>query len=463
MRVKASISLLTALLLFACASGVENQVGQEQNDLALNTVPVSSTETVTTSKRTTTTTEPARMSVSAENKGEHEFGSGGLVADLESWSKRELPLFITASHVDVSDIERISMFRSNAGHDYSDSFESCCSMKHYYRPFDYYEKRFTQPIFSPVDGVILYIGVDEDSGEGSWLRAYREATGKQPPDDYIDTKVFIRPDEAPNLWVRLHHVSPRQEILAAVTTSSGIDQMFGTATPAIPGFKVKAGEQIGVGLAEISIERHLTGNGVPSPCTSVDTENQWGQLPGCKAERQFHSIFEFMTDDVFNSYLEVADVERNDFIISSSERSAAPLRCNGEDFETRDTGAYLELQKSENEIPIASISEPPLSVEPLPSLESLAGQQQIVASFAGKGSSLSQQFESPSSYGVVVASDGGPIAIELDTGEGLRMIYNRPHGDGIATYESETFVASEASFVIQAAPSVAWKLLILTR
>ena len=461
MRVKVPASLLTALLLFACGSSVEGPVDQEQSESTLNTVPISSTETVPTSK--TTTTESPKTSVTADNTGGPEFGSGGLAADLGSWADRELPLFITASHIEVSDIERISMFRSNAGHDYSDSFESCCSMKHYYRPFNYYEKRFTQTIFSPVDGVILYIGVDEDSGESSWLRDYREATGKQPPSDYLDTKVFIRPDKAPNLWVRLHHVSPLQEILTAVTPSSGMDQMFGTATPAAPGFKVKAGEQIGVGLGEISIERHLTGNGVPSPCTSIDTKNKWGQLPGCKAERQFHSIFEFMTDEVFSNYLELADVERNDFIISTAERSLAPLSCNGEQFETRDIGAYLQLQQNEKEASTPNISVPQQPNEPLPSPESLAKQQQIITSFTGEGSSVSQQLEISSAYGVIVASDGGPIEIGINTGEGPRVIYNRPPGDGIATYESDAFVASDASVAVQAASSVSWKVVIVAR
>ena len=463
MRVTVSTSLLTALLLFACGASDEDPTGREQNGQNSKTVPITSTTTLDTPTSTTAVPESHETSANLENKDEHEFGAGGLVADLEAWANRDLPLFITASHIDVSDIERISLFRSNAGHDYSDSFESCCSMKHYYRPFNYYEKRFTQPIFSPVDGVILYIGVDENSGEASWLRDYKEATGKQPPDDYLDTKVFIRPDKAPNLWVRLHHVSPTQEILAAVTPSSGMDQMFGTATPASPGFRVNAGDNIGVGLGEISIERHLSGNGVPSPCTSAETQNQWGQLPGCKAERQFHSIFEFMTDEVFSNYVNLADVNRNDFIISSTERSLAPLRCDGEKFETRDIGGYLQLQGEETAAPTTSAPVQQHSGESLPSTETLAQQKPIIASVAGEGSSVSQRFETAAGFSLIIASDSGPLEIEINTGEGPRVIYNRPPGDGIATYESDAFVSSEVSVVVEAASSVSWKLLIVAR
>ena len=194
MRVTVFTALLTALLLSACGSSSGTPAVQEQGDQNSNSAPTATITTLEALSSTSTVPEAPKTNASFETKEEPEFGAGGLVADLEAWANRDLPLFITASHIDVSDIERISLFRSNAGHDYSDSFESCCSMKHYYRPIDYYEKRFTQPIFSPVDGVILYIGVDENSGEASWLRDYKETTGKQPPDDYLDTKVFIRPD-----------------------------------------------------------------------------------------------------------------------------------------------------------------------------------------------------------------------------------------------------------------------------
>ncbi|MEC7426953.1 MAG: hypothetical protein VX846_03995 [Actinomycetota bacterium] len=461
MRVKLCASTFTLLALFACGSSGDDPTGREQNDQNSESVPIMSTTTLGTPTSTTAVPESPETSANFDNKDEPEFGAGGLVADLEAWADRDLPLFITASHIDVSDIERISLFRSNAGHDYSDSFESCCSMKHYYRPFNYYEKRFTQPIFSPVDGVILYIGVDENSGEASWLRDYKEATGKQPPDDYLDTKVFIRPDTAPNLWIRLHHVSPLEEILAAVAPSSGMDQMFGTATPASPGFRVNAGDNIGVGLGEISIERHLSGNGIPSPCTSAETQNQWGQLPGCKAERQFHSIFEFMTDDVFNDYAELTDVERNDFIISATERSLSPLRCDGEKFETRDIGGYLQLQEGETSAPTTSAPVQQKSGESLPSAETLAQQKPIIASVQGEGSSESQRFETAAGFSLIIASDGGPLEIEVNTGEGPRVIYNRPPGDGISTYESDTFVTSEVSITIDAASSVSWKLVIV--
>ena len=237
--------------------------------------------------------------------------------------------------------------------------------------------------------------------------------------------------------------------------------MFGTATPASPGFRVEAGDNIGVGLGEISIERHLSGNGVPSPCTSAETQNQWGQLPGCKAERQFHSIFEFMTDDVFDNYVELTDVERNDFIISATERSLSPLRCDGEKFETSDIGGYLQLQEGETAAPTTSTPVQQQSGESLPSTETLAQQKPIIASVSGEGSSVSQRFETPAGFSLIIASDGGPLEIEVNTGEGARVIYNRPPGDGISLYGSDAFGASAVSITIDAASSVSWKLVIV--
>jgi hypothetical protein len=59
---------------------------------------------------------------------------------------------VTADYIELSKITRISKFRSGVGHDYSDSSESCRSMKHYFVPQNYPVK-----IFSPVTGSISYL------------------------------------------------------------------------------------------------------------------------------------------------------------------------------------------------------------------------------------------------------------------------------------------------------------------
>ena len=74
---------------------------------------------------------------------------------------------------------------------------------------------------------------------------------------------------------------------------------------------------------------------------------------------------------------------------------------------------------------------------------------------------MSQRFETPAGFSLVIASDGGPLEIEVNTGEGPRVIYNRPPGNGIATYESGALNASEVSIAIDAASSVSWRLVIV--
>jgi len=64
----------------------------------------------------------------------------------------------TADYIELGRISAISRFRSGVGHDYSDVFESCRSMKHYYFPREYPVR-----IFSPVDGVVDYV---RDGGRG---------------------------------------------------------------------------------------------------------------------------------------------------------------------------------------------------------------------------------------------------------------------------------------------------------
>ena len=410
---------------------------------------------------TTTTTPPTTAAPTTTTQSGVQFGVGGLAADLESWAVRDLPRFITSSHIDISDVERISRFRSNAGHDYSDSFETCCSMKHYFRTTNYYEVRFTQPIYSPVDGVVLYVAEGAGSSEDAWRVDYEQVTGKSPPSDYRDLKMYIRPDDAPNLWVRFHHVYPVEEILNIVPLSSEVDMMRGLARPAAPGFRVSAGDLVAHGVGEISVERHLDGNGVPSPCTAESQRSSWGGLPGCASKRQFHSIFEFMTDEVFDQYRAVADVTRDDFMISTEERSANPLMCEGEDFVTRDVGAYVFLQGSP-EIEQSMPTEEPAAVEvSLPSTESLADGRTVLASFDGPGAPQLESFDAVDNYALVIASDSGPIKVTVDDGSGERSIYHRPESSGISTYETSALGTGNISVTVEATEQVGWRIVVI--
>lgn len=90
--------------------------------------------------------------------GEEQSYSGTLTGQRGPW-----PTFILGSSMPqlfVSDVvnpwlvARVSRFRSGEGHDYSDDFETCRSMKHYYLPMP--GVHFADfPLFAPADGTVV--------------------------------------------------------------------------------------------------------------------------------------------------------------------------------------------------------------------------------------------------------------------------------------------------------------------
>jgi hypothetical protein len=72
---------------------------------------------------------------------------------------------VTVDYIELDRIDRISKFRSGIGHDYSDSYESCRSMKHYFVP-----KSYPVKIFSPVRGTIGFL-TQEWAGTQVGIRA----------------------------------------------------------------------------------------------------------------------------------------------------------------------------------------------------------------------------------------------------------------------------------------------------
>ncbi|MFQ5356513.1 MAG: hypothetical protein ACE5DY_08545, partial [Mariprofundaceae bacterium] len=63
----------------------------------------------------------------------NEYGTKGECSTIDIAAGA--PQFVSTDFVALTnDINDISMFRSASGHDYSDSFETCRSMKHYFSP-----------------------------------------------------------------------------------------------------------------------------------------------------------------------------------------------------------------------------------------------------------------------------------------------------------------------------------------
>jgi len=183
-----------------------------------------------------------------------------------------LPKFILKNYIELDKIDSISRYRSGVGHDYSDSYETCRSLKHYFKP-GYDVDWSTVKIFSPVNGTIS--------------NSFPESIG--------GNQVWITPFGMPAFNVSIFHVN--------------------LTLPLNVGDTVWSGEQIGT----------HTG-----PQTTSDIAIQV-YTPNSTFKRV--SYFEVMTDRLFACYMSRGITSRNDLIISQADRDADPLfPCNGNQF-----------------------------------------------------------------------------------------------------------------------------------
>ncbi|MCX6136780.1 MAG: hypothetical protein NTV54_04700 [Ignavibacteriales bacterium] len=179
--------------------------------------------------------------------------------------------FIHSNYIELDKIERISKFRSGIGHDYSDAFEHCRSMKHYFQPKSNVDWAAVR-LFSPVRGVIV--------------KMY---------DEWAGTQIHIRPFAQPTVTVIIFHVAMLKSISLGDT--------------------VNAGQQIGAHIGSQTMSDIAIGRSV---------SDQW----------QLTSYFDAMDDSVLHQYTARGIGLRGDCIISREARDADPLGCNGETFAT---------------------------------------------------------------------------------------------------------------------------------
>ena len=196
-----------------------------------------------------------------------------------------IPQFVNSNYLDLNKIEKISKFRSGMGHDYSDDFESCRSMKHYFNPN--VEDYSLIEIFSPVDGIV--VSMVESNG----------------------IRINIKSSEYPEYQFIIFHIDllPEIEIGDIVSEGELIGNHINNST-----------------ISDIAVQRYVLHEGI--------------------FKTQLLSYFEVMTDEHFNgNYLGPEISSRSDLIISSTERDASPLHCEGEEFigETYGDGGYGSL------------------------------------------------------------------------------------------------------------------------
>lgn len=216
------------------------------------------------------------LAVSITGCGGDNSVTGSRDNDTYDVDANGIPQFVGADYIELDNINKISKFRSSAGHDYSDDFELCRSMKHYYwpkggSPGGTHEPSWTTiKIFSPING--------------TFSKIYQEWAGE---------KIEIKSDEYPAFYFTIFHVD---------------------LNPAFDdGDRVYSGQQIGT---------HASDETMSDVAVGVNTPNVWKLI----------SYFDVMTDSLFQVYQARGLNSRNDVIISKEARDDDPLTCEGETF-----------------------------------------------------------------------------------------------------------------------------------
>lgn len=127
--------------------------------------------------------------------------------------------YLTNLHVELDKIEKVSRYRSAAGHNFIDySGESCVNLKHYFQTFDEGIEPPSSQLpssllyFAPANGTIVNIGQ------------------ARPSQDATDYEIDIRLEANENIIVRLFHLTPESGIEVGTTVTSG--QQIGRAPTA---------------------------------------------------------------------------------------------------------------------------------------------------------------------------------------------------------------------------------------
>jgi hypothetical protein len=185
-----------------------------------------------------------------------------------------VPRFVAVNYIDLDHVARISRFRSAVGHDYSDDFESCRSMKHYVD---------TPPgtrVWAPVDGDVIYF--DPGLAMGSHIE--------------------IQSTVQPAFFFDIFHAVPTNPIKVGDHFRAG--QLIGTHTN---------GTFSDVAVAVLTPQVGPRG-AISQP---GDPGHGWKLI----------SYFQVITDSIFALYTHRGVTSRDTMIIAQAVRDAHPIDC----------------------------------------------------------------------------------------------------------------------------------------
>jgi hypothetical protein len=213
-------------------------------------------------------------STGSNSEPDESEGKIPVVSQAFDWESNGIPKFIDQLHVDMEQILRISKFRSSAGHDYSDAYETCRSIKHYVVfngfPIDWHEIE----IRSPINGRITWIQSEGGPRQGGY-------------------QVWVESDQYPGIIVSIFHMDVDESLTLGDRVTK--NQVIGTHSN-------ETFNDIGIQIFG-----------------PTDVEEEYAI--------KMVSIFEVMEDSYFNSLSDYGLNTFDDVIISKEVRDQNPLTC----------------------------------------------------------------------------------------------------------------------------------------
>lgn len=195
-------------------------------------------------------------------------------SDIWDIDQDGVPQFVNTNYIELDKIYRISRFRSSVGHDYSDAFEHCRSMKHYFEPLSTLDWS-TVKIFSPVTGQITRV-----------------------EEEWAGTKIEIASRDYPAFRFSVFHINPVKTFNI--------------------GEEITEGRQLG---------NHTGPETMSDIAVIVNDPTRQGRMI---------SWFDVITDKIFIEYRNRGISGRDSMIISRELRDTYPLSCSGETFTSND-------------------------------------------------------------------------------------------------------------------------------
>lgn len=195
---------------------------------------------------------------------------------MDTWdvNTRGIPRFVDTEYIELARIRMISRFRSGVGHDCSDDFEDCRTMKHYYLPAG---------------------GSPGQAHPQPWseivIRSPIQGTVSQSFEEWAGTQIWIRSATYPAISVSVTHVT--------------LDRPLNVGEP------VAEGQRLG---------HHVGDQTMSDIAVGIATPEGWKLV----------SYFEVMTDRLLERYQARGVASRGEMVISREARDADPLTCSGE-------------------------------------------------------------------------------------------------------------------------------------